>query len=693
MMFRINRLKIIVKTERGSFGHDSTFDKRINFIASLDNTKGKSSCIEAIYYSLGLEELIGSKNERALRPVFRKNLEYNGKEIKVYESEFYLEIQKSSQDIVTIYRTANKENHKSNLVTVYYGDTDAAVQNKVISEDMYVHLSGAATNQKGFHRFLEAFIGWELPDVPTYDDIDRKLYLQTLFAAMFVEQKRGWADILATIPTNFRIKDVRQRVVEFLIGLETLKNERLKQKSRAEENRIKTEWNNLIREIYYLLNSKNCYLQGIPAQPEVLDDRYEQKVSIFRKIAQAEPVLLETNIKDLKAKLNSLKENKIIVGDNINEFQTELLDNRQKVQEIEELLSNEREKLIYEKSSVEILIRSLELINKDLQNNKDAYRIKQLGSTQDWRLNKDLCPTCHQKIHDSLLPQDIEYDVMSIEENIKHLEAQKGMIEFGLKGHRKNISTITDNIIQLEAKLFTINRIIRSLVNDIYTVDTDIAETTVQKRLLTANEIEDLESLQGTIMNKLAGFTSLTKQWEKLLLLKLNLPKERFTTNDLKCLGVLENHLRYNLKEYGYKSINLNDVEISKDKLLPTVQGFDMKFDSSASDNIRAIWAFTIALMQTSNQCHGNHPHLLVFDEPDQQSIVAKDMENFLKSIVEFKTSSQVIIGITLKDEDIRGVLKRLEKDSYKVILIEDKAIAPINQNYSLVIVPPEGNN
>ncbi|WP_185974032.1 hypothetical protein [Brevibacillus sp. LEMMJ03] len=52
-----------------------------------------------------------------------------------------------------------------------------------------------------------------------------------------------------------------------------------------------------------------------------------------------------------------------------------------------------------------------------------------------------------------------------------------------------------------------------------------------------------------------------------------------------------------------------------------------MKFDSSASDNIRAIWAFTVALFQTSHEKGGNHPGLLIFDEPAQHSIVTNDYE------------------------------------------------------------------
>lgn len=676
MMFKINRLKIIVKTEHGTFGFDNAFHKRINFIASYDNTRGKSSCIEAIYYCLGLEELIGGKNEQALRPVFRKSLEYSGKQEKVLESEFYLEVQNSRLDTITIYRTANKENYSSSLISVYYGDLEKVLTKGVISEDMYIHHAGAATNKKGFHRYLETFLGWELPSVPTYDEVDRKLYIQTVFSALLIEQKRGWSDILASTPTIFRIKDVRQRVIEFLIGLKTLETERKKQKCKTEENRIKTSWETLYKEILSLLASKRCYIQGLPRQPEILNSNYNDRITILKQIQDEVDFSLEAYIEKVQNNINLIQTSQMRVGDNIEDLQEELSCSKEKIEELEILIENEQEGLVYEKSSVETLRRSLEIINKDLQNNKDALKIKKLGSTQDWLVNKDICPTCRQKIHDALLPQDVDYNLMSVEENIKHLESQKAMIEFGLKGRKNNINVINSNIQELEANLLGLRRIVRSLINDIYTTDNSIVESSIHKKVMLENEVEELVSLKNLTREKLVAFKGLSEDWQKLISNKRNLPKDRFTIEDIKCLNLFQAHLRSNLKNYGYTSINLNEVEISKDKLLPTIEGFDMKFDSSASDNVRAIWAFTTALLQTSINCEGEHPRILIFDEPDQQSIVLKDMENFLKSIADI--DCQVIIGITLKDEDTKNVLKRLDDGIYKLTVIREKALTPL---------------
>ena len=111
---------------------------------------------------------------------------------------------------------------------------EETLEGKCNLSEYYIHSSGSATSQKGFHAFLEKFIGWKLPEVPTYDDKDRKLYLQTIFPAMFIEQKRGWSGLLNTIP-NFGVKDVKRKVIEYILNLDIIENERLKIEQKIKE--------------------------------------------------------------------------------------------------------------------------------------------------------------------------------------------------------------------------------------------------------------------------------------------------------------------------------------------------------------------------------------------------------------------------------------------------------------------------
>ena len=103
---------------------------------------------------------------------------------------------------------------------------------------------------------------------------------------------------------------------------------------------------------------------------------------------------------------------------------------------------------------------------------------------------------------------------------------------------------------------------------------------------------------------------------------------------------------------------------------MPTSDGFDMKFDSSASDNIRAIWAYTIALLKTSLETQGNHPAIILFDEPAQHSIDADDVISLFDVIDELPLNTQVIFGITLNDATVKNAALQ-RADAKNITLID----------------------
>ena len=218
-MLKINKLLInIFTTDNKTFSASHDFHENINIIGSINNTKGKSSFLQGVYYCLGIEELIGGKKEVALSPVFKsKILDNLGKEHSVYQSYFYLEIENENGDVYTLERCANNKDRDSNLITIAnckYEDFDL---NKHLS--YYVNLSGSYESSKGFHKWLSKFIGYdELPKVPNTSGIETKLYLQLIFAPFFVEQKIGWSNYLSNIP-HYSIIEVKKRVLEFILNL------------------------------------------------------------------------------------------------------------------------------------------------------------------------------------------------------------------------------------------------------------------------------------------------------------------------------------------------------------------------------------------------------------------------------------------------------------------------------------------
>jgi hypothetical protein len=671
-VLRIRRLKIEIKTSNGTYGFDNVFTDGLNFIASEDNTCGKSSIIAAIYYSLGFEEIIGGKGEKVLTSVYKTAIEEGNDIWTVLESGVYLEIH-NGKETITIYRSAKKENRDQKLITVYHSGMDDIRKLGVLVEDMYVHMPNSAVNVKGFHNFLERFLHIELPLVPASDDGTRKLYLQLIFAGMFIEQKHGWADILSGMPI-LGIRESKKRVLEFILRLDTLENERKKDYLRTKDNSIKFQWDSLIKELNILVYREGCIPHGLPLSPQILSEE-----DLSNLMIKKEDVEIEEYIEELQEQYSHLTLLKPRVVDNFDDIQEELNATENSIEEFERELYKNRGLLHSESISIDKLTNNLEIIETDIKNNKDAARLRTLGSELDLATSKDTCPVCSQPIQDTLIPHSGHMQVMSIDENIRHLNAQKDMLEFAQNGHRRNKEKIRERILQLENSLLTLRSMAKSLRNDLYSINDNISESIIHKKLQLDSEINSLYQLVEYYNTKKQRLRELSDEWKDYLEEKSTLPKKKYSDLDEEKIKNLRNHFINNLTQFGYKSIlNLNQIDISMESYLPVIEGFDMKFDSSASDNIRAIWAFVLSLLETSNEKYGNHPGVLIFDEPAQHSIVINDMVKFFNYIIKLK-SSQVIVGITIKDTDTREAINNLPSQSYNLIKVPYKAFRKVS--------------
>lgn len=670
-MLKINRLKIKITATNKVYQFDECFSSGLNIIASDDNTRGKSSVLIAIYYCLGFEEIIGGLNEKVLTSAYKNQIEDKDTSWPVLESGAYLEISNGTDEI-TIYRSAKHETRDSKLVTVYFSKLDYIYNVDTTSEDYYVHMKFSATNRSGFHTFLEKFLQIELPLVPASDGVDRKLYLQLVFAAMFIEQKNGWSGIYSGMP-YLAIKDAKKRVTEFILALETFENERKRNQLLNKERYQKEQWKNLFAEMRVFQSSAQCYVKNIPQIPEILPEKFEKNVAIVRMVG--DNVGIDEWISQLQEEHDTLKTVRPRVIDNYDELQNELQEVEKVIEENNNEIHTIQQELNITTRKIQEINKNLDVIKQDITNNKDAKKLKILGSNLGAESFQGRCPVCNQKIQDSLLPVQHDTNVMSIEETINHLTAQKEMFEFAYEyqtNRKQQLSTALDNIRNVQMKLY---RLAKSLRRDLYSVDEDLSETIIYKRMSIEHKIQELEDFKNKISNIVDRFKDLSVNWKKLLQEKAQLPEKGFNDKDRTKLTELKKNFICNLQDYEYTSIsNVRAIEISDDNYLPVIDNFDMKFDSSASDNVRAIWAYTMALLQTSEKCGGNHPGLLIFDEPAQHSIGAVDTKAFFDSILNLGDNCQVIIGITINNADIREVISEIGEEKCNVVNIGEKA-------------------
>lgn len=674
-MLRINRLRVEINTAEGLCGIDTSFTEKLNFIASNHNTCGKSSILAAIYYCLGFEQILGGVGgigSKVLTSVFKTAIEGKKETCKVTESGAYLEIS-NGNETRTIYRNIKSESKDNRLITVFFGDYDSISDPKTISADYYVNIQNAATSEKGFHAFLEDFLHLELPLVRASDGNDRKLYLQLVFSAMFIEQKHGWSDILSGMPV-FGIRESKKRIIEYILGLDTFKNEKEKERLNELKYQLERKWKELIADFEKAVHLEFCEITNLPVQPRVLHENDCSRIHVLVSGVSS----IEEEVNKLRGEYDSLRQMKPKVCDNFEALSNELSETQEQIIVFENRLGELDKNLASYNTTIKRLKENLELLNSDIRNNTDAARLQKFGSeASDMEISAMICPICKQKIQDNLLDSVATTGYMSIEENIRHLKEQKKMIEFTL-GYRVEAYEESEREKQdVEARLQTLRRLAQTLRSDLNTtIDEDVSEAIMLKKIQLSERIERLGKLSNCFDAFMHELKNLSVEWSSYLDKKNRLPKKEISDQDNEKIVLLKQRFVENLKQYHYSSTTgFDDIDISMDtSLLPTIDGFDMKFDSSASDGIRVIWAYTMALLQVSLEKDGNHPGIIIFDEPAQQSIVPEDMKSFIDSVVAIKEPFQIITAITLNSQELNNIVNNLGNTDHHRIQIEGKA-------------------
>ena len=337
------------------------------------------------------------------------------------------------------------------------------------------------------------------------------------------------------------------------------------------------------------------------------------------------------------------------------------------------------------------LKEDLILVNSDIRNNNDAARLQKFGSeTLEEGISANICPVCKQHIEDNLFDVETVSGFMSIEENIRHLKEQKKMLEFTLGSRKEERERLIRDKENLKNRLQQLQRLAYALRSDLYTtVNTEDSETIVFKRIEIRNQIDHLLKMRNTVDSLIEQLKNLSDKWNDYLDQKGKLPRKDISEEDEEKIMLLRKRFVDNLKRYHYSSLtNFDGIDISMNSsLLPTIDGFDMKFDSSASDGIRVIWAFTMALLQVSVEKEGNHPGIIIFDEPAQQSIVPEDMKSFIESAMEIKGEFQIITAITLNSQELISIIDGLDTSRTHKIQIEGKAFKILNKTNRITLL------
>lgn len=651
----LRKLLVQVESSGGRFGANLDFPDGL-VVLRAENSAGKSTLVQSIIYVLGLEGMLSASRDVPLPHAMTDSIEEDSKKFDVITSSISLEIENHLGTRVTVTRNV-KGGSNRNLIFVCHGPslTIPRPSEPYISEDKYVRDGGAATSDTGFHKWLADFLGWKLPVVTRFDGGECLLYLECMFPLMLVEQKKAWTGIQARMPTQYRIRDVSKRAIEFILKLSVFEALAKRQQLKIRQEQIESQWKEFTISASAAARMAGGLIQGVdatvmkewPGAPLValIVNREGTWISVDEAITQDR----------IEIESGSLRQKEIPTIDaSKDQISSTLRSSEEKLENIQVLLSEAGESARSMKSQLSSIDTRLAELDESLAGNKSVKKLRTLGSLKNLSyVDKHVCPTCHQKTTDSLLLQGEGSKPMSLDDNIVFIESQRKIYRATREGLVRSV-TAQEAVIQSlrldENELrSTIRSLKSSLVTEGHALSRAAIEALVAADASLARNIEARKSVQ-IAFEKLEKLTS---QWALLLIEQKNLSKDGLSEDDRRKVSGLQRLFREHAEAFGVSSLEPSSISLSLDSYKPTHEGFDLEFDLSASDLIRTIWAYLHSLLELSRISDTNHLGLLVLDEPRQQETKRESFGQFFKRSAQAGIYQQQVIVATSEDPQI----------------------------------------
>ncbi len=567
-----------------------------------------------------------------------------------------LEISNDREETYTLKRNILGADADS-IITIYQSDIDSMYG---VGKNLFLHMEGDTTRELGFYNWLSEFISWELPLVPNNSGRESPLYPVLLFPLFFVEQKKGWSSIQATTPFHLQIVQAKKRAFEFIMDLDVndIVNKKAKNKKLIDDIHEKWKWS------YSQLDNATIRLsgkvQGVTEAPSASFDSYKLDVLLQH---QGEWQSLNSALIGLRAELTQHVK--------INQPNTVQPNNESQIKQVRELNNmllqkeNKYEALTDELSFVKNQVAATQLRIENLEDDKRKYedlkKVKSFQVLNNLPILKNECPTCGQEYSDHSVELACSDDLMTLEESLDFIKNQIATFKSVLHSYKTQLEIKTIELTKLEKDIDIDAGDVARLKREIYSDKNVLDEEYLRTKIRLENQIKEYEEALVALAGFRNTFDILHSQYKELIRLRRNFPEHGFSAKDDEKLNSLRAAVVGYLSEFGFSSFDSQLLEISKDTYLPTREGFDLGFDTSASDGIRVIWSYLISLFSLRVRFQTNHPGILVFDEPRQQEANKLSFSGLLKGASRTASSGQIIFATSEEEDVLKDALQGCE--------------------------------
>lgn len=668
MTLHVRALRLLASTPEGNYGTTLTFKPGLTVLRA-DNSSGKSTCMQAILYGLGLEGMLSASYDVPLPRSMTHVLQSDGREVEVLESQVEVEIANQSNEVLTLRRFVKAASSK-NLVQVTQGPA-ITTPRAYPSADFFVREPGSAQRPVGLYPRLASFLGWELPSVSKTDGGESPLYMEAVFPLFFVEQKRGWAGLQLKYPFHLRIRDVHKRAVEFVLRLDAYDYARRRSGLQQELQSVKSRWATTRARLLQQANSANAVVEGLPEDPPgiwpispnpptllaLLDNEWRPLLDVVRGSVVRAQALAARPVPTSDAAAPQLEAQ---LGESEQTLTT--------IQALYSTLHDEVEAITFDATALQLRIKSL---TDDLRKYQDVEKLQRLGSVKGLSSSAGECPTCHQTLADTLLPLPASKLPLSVDENIRLIKSQLATFGAALRESKHQQDAKRKQLDEVRRRAAEVRSAIRAMKESLTAASSSPSVADVEERLRLNDRIGRLRELELAFASAMEEFALHAARWQELAT-ELKSIETGISSADTQKLTRMEELVREQMVAFGVDSVNPAEVRISRESYKPSAS-FELEFDLSASDLIRVLWAYLNSFLEVAREFSTNHLGLLVMDEPRQQDAAPPSMGQLLIRVSSAHRAGQQVIVST--SEDLSLLKGQLQGVPHHLINVQGKIL------------------
>lgn len=651
-MLKIRAVQLRVSTSGPLCGIDISFRSGLNILRA-DNSSGKSTALQAIMYALGLEGMLSPKREIPLPHAMTDEIEVDGRAFPVERSFVRLEIENLRGEVVTVHRVVRAEGVDPRLITVMQGPAITGNVGNLSRKDYFVRMPGSAQRRAGFHHFLAEFVGWRLPRVTKNDGSEALLYIECLFPYSFVEQKQGWLNVQPRIPSYFQIRDVVRRSAEFTLNLDAYGLALTRQRLEYARSAAESEWNQSVRQVEADAAAASVVLNHVPRGPAEV----AESITVDALVAQGDGqwLTVDAELERLRAIFESIE---LVpqVGSAAGSLESELSETTEKLNASNAALVDAASVYDAVHARAAHLQERVSALEEDLQRHKDAALLQRLGSRHSALLGDDPhCPTCNQFLPDGF---DITTTPMSTDDNISFIEREVATFRNMLRDAIRAQEVESVRLRRLREESNALRAQIRSIKDTLVAPSALPSIAAIAQRIRVEEQMSALRKFADGLSGMLEDLVDRGKAWQRINRELKDLGSDPMSPLDREKIGFINESFRDQLHAYRFSSMSPENISISEDTYRPVHEGFDLGFDLSASDMVRAMWAYLLAFAEASLKHPTNHLGMLVLDEPRQQEVHRTDFSAFLQRLARDGSDGlQVIVATSEEHDRLFGML------------------------------------